>query len=840
MRAPLIDSLQEQPIRDRVLSRGSFVRIPPGFIRTLERLSNYPVKLADQNLRISRLITLATFVLVVAAMKFAQEVLIPIALTILLTFLLTPCVVRLVRWGLPKAIAIVITATVAFAIIGSVTWVVFEQAIGLIQQLPDYEGNIRQKITALKTPHGQDALARLNRMLQKLQQDVQQTTDEPPRSAAKTTQKDPPHPVPVEVRAPQPSPLDVTRGLIGQLAAPLGTAAIVAVFVVAMLFQREDLRDRFITVVSAGRLNLAIQAIDDAARRVTRYLSMQLIVNACYGIPIGVALYFIGIPHAVLWGVLATLLRFIPFLGPWVAAAFPIILAAAVEPGWTKLLLTAGVFIVMETVSANIVEPMLYGAGTGISNLALMIAAVFWTWLWGTPGLFLSTPLTVCILVMGKYLPGLQFLSVLLGSEPILEPSAKFFQRMLSMDAEEMRTMANTYVTERSLDEFYDDVFVPALLMAEVERHSGALAEVKQTFIFESSRELIDELERTRESSRDAVVPAAEQVSTSTESAVAVTTEDGSDDFHPHAPVVFGMPARDDADEVVALMLQHLLRIKGVETEVLPVSAHTDEFARWINEHGVRIAFVSALPPAALIGTHQLIRKIKENCPDTLILVGVWDRKADFNDLKSRLRRPKPDAIVTNLSEAVRQIQHFLSAAPSDAPRETDKEPSLPASKTNTHGDFPSLHLTEVDPGELLDIVTRDLAQQFEVPVSLVSITTTDPQFWKERTGATLDKSQLEMSAGPNQVFSPDETLVVEDVTKDKRFSNITSLMQRGVRFYAGVPLRSRAGRIVGTLNVVDTKPRTVLSDHRSLLMLRAAELMEAVEADRKEIAAGT
>lgn len=790
------------------------------------------MKIGDQNSRFSGFVTLATFVLVVGILKVAEEVFIPIGLTVMLSFLLTPFVVRLNRWGLPKVVAILLTVTVAFSVMGGVSWIVFTQTLSLIHQLPDYEGNIRQKISALKSPQGPAATARMETMVKTLQHDLDAGPSEDGKPAKPNGSVE--HPLQVEVKAPRPSTIDTLRSLIGPVLAPLGTAAIVIVFVIAMLFQREDLRDRFINVISAGQLNLATQALDDAARRVTRYLSMQLVVNATYGIPIGICLYLIGIPNALLWGLLSTLLRFIPFLGPWVAAAFPVALAVAVDPGWTKLGYTLGVYFVMEVVSNNIVEPWLYGASTGISNLALMIAAIFWTWLWGVPGLFLSTPLTVCIMVLGKYLPGLQFLSVLLGSEPVLEPAAKLYQRMLSRDADEMRTIALKYVEERSLEEFYDDVFTPALLMSEEDRHNGALAEVRQKFIFEASRELIDELERRSEAKSSEESAEENEANASKASGSIRELHDG----RLGVPRVFGMPGRDDADEVVALMLQHLLRLRGIETEVMPASSHAEDFVRLIKQNKVPVAFISALPPAALIGAGQLIRRIKENCPDTQLIVGVWSHEADYNDLKMRLRRPRPDAIATNLGEAVRQIERLLSPEESrEIPPVTVvlSDKSAPTISETPPVSIPPLKLDGVEPDELFGVVTRDLAQRFEVPLSLVTIATLDPQFWKTRTGVTPEKPESEEAAASSQSIFPEEALIVEDITKDKRFSSNPILTERGVRFYGGVPLRSRDGRLVGTLSVVDTKARGMAEHDKAFLLLRAAELMEAVETKTRE-----
>jgi predicted PurR-regulated permease PerM len=781
-----------------------------------------PVKLSSPHLRINGFFTLATFVLVVAILKIAEAVVIPIALTVLLTFLLTPFVVRLTRVGFPKPAAIGVTVFVTFSIIGAVGWVITTQAVALARQLPDYEENIREKVQFVQNQQGPGGFERVREMIRTLQKDLAPNATEP-RPAPDPDAEKPAAAVPVEVRAPAPSTLQTLRDLVGPLLEPLGTAAIVIVFVIALLFQREDMRDRFIKVISAGRLNLATQALDDAARRVTRYLFMQLVVNASYGIPVGIGLHLIGIPNALLWGVLATLLRFIPFLGPWIAAAFPIALAAAVDPGWTQLIYTLALFVVMEVLSNNVVEPWLYGASTGISNLALMVAAVFWTWLWGVPGLFLSTPLTVCIMVLGKHVPGLQFISVLLGSEPVLEPAARFYQRMLSMDSEEMLAQASKFIEEHSLEAFYNDVFVPALFMSEQDRHNGTLAEVRQKFIFESSRELIEELERRSEAAK-----------VQEEEAPPATNGRWINDRLP-TPVVFGLPARDDADEVVAHMLQHLLRLRGVESEIVSATTRVEDASRWIQQHRIPVTVISALPPAALFGARQLCRRLKERCPETKLVVGVWAQEANVSDMRMRLRRPAPDAIVSTLGDAVRQIEKLLhpEAAQADKPAETD----VP-SETSHQRDLAEASAQEqmsprprnADPDEEFGSIVRDLARHFEIPVSLVSILAADAPYWKAHAGVSGELSTVQEANPATQPLHQEETLLVEDITKDRRFASHPSLLERGVRFFASVPLRSAAGSFVGCLTIVDTKPRQLNEDDRKILELRSAELMEAVE----------
>jgi predicted PurR-regulated permease PerM len=606
---------------------------------------------------------IATTALVIAILRFAEDVLQPVAFAILLSFLLSPLVVRLTRWGLPRAVAIILTVAVAFSVIGGVGWIVTSQAFSLFRQLPNYEQNIQRKIAALKQPHAPAAMSRMAGMIENLRKEIQAPDPNTKPIADARAPAEVPKPVPVEIHPAEPTPLQVASDVASPVLRRLGVAGIVIVFVVAILFQREDLRDRFIRLVSAGKLNIATQAIDDAATRVSRYLGMQLIVNATYGIPIGVGLYFVGIPNALLWGLVATLLRFIPFVGPWIAATFPLALALAVDPGWTKFFYTAAIFVVMELISNNVIEIVLYGASTGISNFALLVAAVFWTWLWGWPGLVLSTPLTVCLLVLGNHVPGFKFLSMALGSEPVLDPPAQFYQRMLSMESEDMIELANKFIADRSVEAFYDDVFVPALLLSEADRHNGALPAERQDFIFQSSRDLIEELERQEETAR----------------LVAAGSTSPFEAPRPEAPLVLAVPARDDADEIVAQMLCHLLRRRGVAAAVTSRRAEAEEVAQNIRQHAVKAVAISALPPSAIAGARQMWRRLAMRCPDVPFVVGIWHYEAVLNDLADRLHAARPEQVVTTLAQAIEYLETQLHSSRSAQPATAIEEQSRQA-----------------------------------------------------------------------------------------------------------------------------------------------------------------
>ncbi|MBL9187120.1 MAG: AI-2E family transporter [Opitutaceae bacterium] len=605
---------------------------------------------------------LATFALVVAMLRLAEEVLLPIAYALLLAFLLSPLVVRLMRWGVSRVLAIVLTVSVAFAVIGAIGWIVTSQVIALTHELPKYEENIRLKVRALKSPFSSEVPTPMSEMVASLRREIKTPPPESPATPAVPAE---PKPVPVEVKAVEPTPLEFARDLATPFLKPLGTAGIVAVFVVAILFQREDLRDRFIRLISQGKIHVAMEAVDDAAGRVSRYLGMQLVVNAAFGLPIAVGLFFIGVPNAMLWGLLAMLLRFIPFLGPWIAAAFPITLALAVDPGWTMAFYTIALFVIMELISNNFIELLLYGASTGISNLALLVAAVFWTWLWGPAGLVLSTPLTVCVLVIGNYVPAMNFLSTLLGSAPTAEPPAQFYERLLSTEAEELSDLAAQHIAKQSLEVFYEEVFVPALLLAEEDRHRGTLPETRQRFMFQAARDLIDELEREDEIKKHRKQPPAPAL--------------------PSIPTIVGLPARDEADEVVAHMLCHLLRRRGIHATVTPLTVKLDEAFESVRRAEVRATFISALPPSAVSAARQMCGRLKSRSPDKPVLVGVWRHRASLEVLGRRLLSSQPDQIVTSLRSAVEQLEALIrgvsaSSAEDSPAANSNKEPG-PAEK---------------------------------------------------------------------------------------------------------------------------------------------------------------
>jgi predicted PurR-regulated permease PerM len=437
---------------------------------------------------------------VIAALYVGRDVFVPVALAILLSFMLAPLVIWLQR-HIPKTASVAIAVTIAFLVIGAFAYTVASQLTQLAGNLPSYQWNIQTKISSIR----EDAMSEgvigrfgkfIERIGEELSKPTEETTDETTTSADK--------PIKVEIEEAEAGPVAIVREVLGPLVKPLTTAGIVVVLVIFILLRRQDLRDRFIRLMGAGDLTRTTEALEDAGSRVARYLLMQLVVNVTYGIPIGVGLWLIGVPNALLWGLLATVLRFVPYIGPIIAAILPVALSFAVDPGWEMLVWTVALFVFVELVSNNLIEPWLYGSRTGLSAFAIIVAAIFWTWLWGPIGLLLSTPLTVCLVVLGRHVPPFEFLDVLLGSEPVLKPTERFAQRLLAGDADEATEIAEAYIEEHTVLEFHENIAVPALIAIARDRDLGKVGPERRRQVYEAMRLAIENLSDHRDPDKEA------------------------------------------------------------------------------------------------------------------------------------------------------------------------------------------------------------------------------------------------------------------------------------------------------------------------------------------------
>ena len=438
---------------------------------------------------------------VILILYFARAVLIPLALAVTLNFLLTPMVVWFQKLPMRRVPAVALVMLISIAAVGAMGWVVANQLLEVANDLPKYRLNIHNKIEALHA-RPNSSFGRATQSVEEIGNEISSSesspanppADLPGRAPQAKTALQPAGPLPVQVVTVPKSGLQNVGEALSPALKPLGTTGMVLIFTIFILIKQEDLRNRLLRLGGLAQLHAMTLALDDAARRISRYLVMQFLVNACYGVCFGAGLFLIGIPNATLWGVIAGLLRIVPYVGVLTATAFPFALALAVFNSWGPPLLVVLLFGVLELVASNVVEPWLYGAQTGISALALLVTTVFWTMLWGWAGLVLAIPLTVCVIVVGRYVPRMEFLHVLLGDETALSVEAQFYQRLLALDQEDARLIATTFLKAHTLVGLYDEVLVPALTLAEHDRHKGALDETRESFLFLGVSEIVSEL----------------------------------------------------------------------------------------------------------------------------------------------------------------------------------------------------------------------------------------------------------------------------------------------------------------------------------------------------------
>ena len=471
--------------------------------------------------------------ILIGALYFGREVFVPIALAILLSFVLAPLVGLLQRAHIPRALSVISVVLFAFASIFALGGVIATQLTELAGDLPRYEFTMREKIKSVRgTAATSGTLERAADVLQDLGKELNKPKE--PATSPTTPLRTPPpgqeaKPIPVEVRQPPPTALESIAALISPLLRPLTTTGIIAIFVIFILLQREDLRNRLIKLAGSHDLQKTTAALDDAATRLSRLFLIQLALNIAFGVVIGVGLWAIGIPSPVLWGILAAVLRFVPYIGAVISAVFPLALAAAVDPGWSMLLWTAALFLVVEPLVGHVLEPLLYGHSTGLSPVAVVASATFWTALWGPVGLVLATPLTVCLVVLGRHVERLAFLDVMLGDRPALSPSELFYQRMLAEDPAEAVNKAEEFLKERPLSTYYDEVAVPGLKLAQKDIVRGTLDRAQSDEIKAAVIELVDDL-----ADQDDRKPMNEK----THDAEAAAALEATDDANPDLPVL--------------------------------------------------------------------------------------------------------------------------------------------------------------------------------------------------------------------------------------------------------------------------------------------------------------
>ncbi len=562
--------------------------------------------------------------LVLLGLYFARDVLIPLAMAVTLNFLLAPAVIFFERLKLRRVSAVILVVFVAAMVASAVGYIVARQVIGVVNELPNYRQHISHKLSALNMP----AEGRFGQTVKSIEE-IGETLSEENGGGVKAT--------PVRV-VPPPEPAGRRLGeLLKPVVGPLATLGMVLIFTVYMLLKREDLRNRLLLLAGVGRLNLMTQALNEAAERISRYLVMNVLVNVSFGVIFAIGLYLLKVPNATLWGALLAMLRMVPYAGTMIAGFATVGYTLAYFDGWWHPLGVFLLFAGLEMAISNFVEPYFYGRNTGISALALVTMAIVWTLLWGWAGLVVSTPLTVCLIVFGRYVPQMSFLHILLGEEAELAPEAHFYERLLATDQAEAHNIADRFLEAHGLVDLYDDVVMPALIMTEQDRHKGVLDDVRSSYLFQSATELVAELTDYK-SPLTSEICDPEGVSARTNPVVCV-------------------PAGDQADEIAATMLAQLLEQCGHKTLLLPAVALVPEILSRLAEESGTILCISAVPPFAFAQARSLALRLRQSLPENRMLIGLWTSGTDRDVLRERFGQARPDFVVATLREALAQIK---------------------------------------------------------------------------------------------------------------------------------------------------------------------------------------
>jgi predicted PurR-regulated permease PerM len=628
-------------------------------------------------------------VIIVAVLYMGREVFVPVALAILLSFVLAPPVNFLQRVRVPRIIAVVGTVLFAFAIIFALGSLIATQLNRLAGDLPRYQSTIEGKIQSVRgVTGGSSTLERAAGMLQDLSKELDKPKAAPPaevRGSVAAGPSGPPSvtPIPVEVRQPDPSALENLRSLIAPLVSPLATTGIIIIFVIFILLQREDLRNRLIRLAGSHDLQRTTAALDDAAARLSRLFLNQLLINTSFGVLIGAGLWVIGVPSAILWGILAGVLRFVPYIGSVIAAAFPLALAVAVDPGWSMLIWTAVLFFVIEPAVGQVLEPMVYGRTTGLSPVAVVVSATFWTALWGPIGLILATPLTVCMVVLGRHVERLAFLDVMFGNRPALSPPEIFYQRMLVGDPTEAADKAEEFLKERSLSSYYDDVALEGLRLAQVDLDRGALDGARLAKIRDTVFEFVDDLSEQQD-----YKPQGQRSTEDTEAAAAIDAVP-DDSLYADLPVlrktdlagewqaanpVLCVAGRTLLDEAAAIMVSQLFTVHGLAARVEGPDALATANLFRLETAGVRLVCLSYLDTENIAHVRYAVRRLRRKLPLAIILVGCWSPKADPDRLNALREGAKADLFCSSFREAVQLCVEAARADSSTAGAEVKAE----------------------------------------------------------------------------------------------------------------------------------------------------------------------
>jgi predicted PurR-regulated permease PerM len=597
------------------------------------------------------LVTLALVMVTTGFLYWARPVLVPIALAVLLAFLLSPLVTWLQRRKIPRVPAVFSVTIAAGVVVGLLSWIFTAQVVHLAEQLPAYQENVTKRIEEIRD-QGQDSLFR------KVQRFIDGVTlaatkpDRPPVAANGET------PQPVVLVGTGDWSLTPLFSALGPVVEPMATAGLVIVLVIYILIERESVRDRLLRLVGQGHMTVTTKAMDDAGHRISRYLLAQFCLNAAFGVFIAGGLWFIGVPHALLWGFMSAFLRYIPFLGPWLAAILPVSLSLMTAPGWTQPVLVVMLFVAFELLSNLVVEPLVYGRSIGVSQSSLIVAIAFWAWLWGPLGLVLAAPLTVCLVILGKYVPALKFFDILLGDDPPLAGDIRFYQRLLAGDEDEASDVAREQLQKTSLEQVYDQLLMTTLSYGRRDLEADRLTDDEAEKVWQLTGEIGVELALAR-----ATLPA--------------TGIDISEDTGESLPRIriLACAARDQADEIAVQLFARLLDPRLVEVQVANTDWLASEILTQADELRPAIVCIVTLPPGGLAHTRLLCKRLRQHLPNLKIVVARWGLTADVEGNRKQIVDSGADFLGTTLEETTGQLIRLVQFLRPSADRPTPPPP---------------------------------------------------------------------------------------------------------------------------------------------------------------------
>ena len=570
-------------------------------------------------------IVLLTVVVVVAVLKVAEEVFIPLALAMLLTFMLAPLVESLQRLHVNRTLGVIVSLAIALTLIGGLGDLVVNQVSDLARSLPSYQSQLRHRVVELRGVL-RVGVSETTKALEQITREFERVAPPEPKTPGVAR---------VQVVETPATAFETLRDFTVPLLRPLGTAFVVIVLVGFMLLRLPDLRERVIRVLGSRNLFLTTEALDDAGVRISRYLLMQILINGWTGLCVTGGLWYLGVPNAALWGVLTLVLRFIPYVGCWAAAAMPFLLAFAAFDDWTRPLGVVGLFAALELFNYVVLEPWLYGSNTGLSPVALLLAAAFWTWVWGLAGLFLAVPLTVCVVVMGKYIPQLNFLYVLLGDQPVLEPHERLYQRLLRSGRDQADNLLEEVLRSNTMLEVCDSLIVPTVQLVESDFERGALTPSRRKTVLQRvsdwAEERLEAQERTKARRKGFAAPAMARV--------------------------ICVPADDRADAITAKLLAAALLESGLHAQVGSIDTLQERLRALDSDGGPPAVVVSALPPNAVAPARTVCKQVRFTAPRVPVFVGLWNDRADLQRAQERLESAGASAIVTRFADCLTALR---------------------------------------------------------------------------------------------------------------------------------------------------------------------------------------